>query len=120
GNWLVTRPLQLLARKDRAADFARINAIIVEQRAVGVVVGLPEQPADQPAEQGSAQANTVRRWASRLAAAVSIPVYLWEEQFSSLEAERLMEEAGHRGTGRVDAGAAAVILQSFIEAHPLG
>jgi RNase H-fold protein (predicted Holliday junction resolvase) len=47
-------------------------------------------------------------------------VYLWEEQFSTHEAERLMDEAGQSVDGRIDAHAAAVILQSFIDAHPAG
>lgn len=116
-QWIAPRPLQVLVRKSRAEDFAAINAIIARQQIAAIVVGLPEQPE----EGGSAeQANTVRRWVTRLAAAVNVPVYLWEEQFSSLEAERLAEEAGTRLSGWIDDRAAAVILQSFIDAHPPG
>ncbi len=116
-HWIAPRPLQVLVRKSRAEDFAAINAIIARQQIAAVVVGLPEQPMEGAS---NAQANTVRRWATRLAAAVNVPVYLWEEQFSSLEAERLAEEAGIRLSGRIDDRAAAVILQSFIDAHPPG
>ncbi len=115
--WIAARPLQLLARKSRAKDFAEIETVIARQQIAAVVVGLPEQPAGYT---GSAQADSVRRWAARLAAAVSVPVYLWDEQFSTFEAERLMEEAGSRTEGRIDDRAAAVILQSFIDAHPPG
>jgi putative Holliday junction resolvase len=116
-NWIAARPLQLLARKSRAEDFATLTAILARQQIAALVVGLPEQPE---AEASTAQADTVRRWAARLAAAVNVPVYLWEEQFSSLEAERLAEERGVRLSGRIDDHAAAVILQSFIDAHPPG
>jgi putative Holliday junction resolvase len=120
-NWLFARPLQLLKRKDRETDFAHIRDLVREQQIAAIVIGLPEQPADQiVTSEGPTQAGMVRRWASRLAAAVAVPVYLWEEQFSSFEAERLIRESGQRITGRIDAGAAAVILQSFIDAHPAG
>jgi putative holliday junction resolvase len=116
-NWTAARPLELLRRKDRASDFAHIKAIIEKQQIGGIVVGLPEL-----LEEGTAhnQADTVRRWASRLAAAAKIPVYMWDEQFSTFEAEQLALEAGERLTGRVDDRAAAVILQAFIDAHPVG
>ncbi len=117
--WIAARPLQLLKRKTRAEDFAAINAIIARQQIAAVIVGLPVQPADY-ADADPLQANIVRRWANRLAAVVKTPVYLWEEQFSTQEAEMLSEEAGKRPTGRIDDRAAAVILQSFIDAHREG
>jgi RNase H-fold protein (predicted Holliday junction resolvase) len=49
-----------------------------------------------------------------------LPVYLWDEQYSTFEAEQLAEETGKHVTGRIDDRAAAVILQSFINAHPPG
>ncbi len=117
--WIAARPLQLLRRRTREQDFAEIRAIIAQQHIAGVVVGLPEQPADSTGK-NAAQANMVRRWASRLAAAIKVPVYLWQEQFSSLEAQALSDEAGLRRGQRIDDRAAAVILQSFIDAHSEG
>jgi len=58
----------------------------------------------------------VRLWASRLAAAIPVPVYLWNERYSSEEAADLLAEAGRGQPARVDAVAAAVILQSFLDA----
>lgn len=116
-NWTAARPLGLLARKTRAADFAEIDAVIKQQEITAIVVGLPELPAGVVA---TSQASTVRRWASRLAAAVSVPVYLWNEQFSTQEAQQLLSEAGSQQSGRIDDRAAAVILQNFIDAHPVG
>jgi putative Holliday junction resolvase len=116
-SWIVARPLARLARTSRAADFAHINALIARHQARGVVVGIPETPADF---KGQDQAGTVRRWATRLAAAVSVPVYTWDERLSTFEAERLRAEAGAEPVGRLDDRAAAVILQSFIDAHPPG
>jgi putative Holliday junction resolvase len=110
---LIARPLQLLRRTSKQDDFARINAIIAEQGAVGVVVGLPVSP---PEITVYTQADRVRLWASRLAAAIPVPVYLWNERYSSQDAEELIAAAGKDRPDRIDAVAAAVILQSFLDA----
>jgi putative Holliday junction resolvase len=116
-NWVAARPLETITRKSRAEDFAHIQAVIAKQQIAAIVVGLPELPGEPNV---TSQANTVRRWSTRLAAAIRLPVYLWDEQYSTFEAEQLAEEAGTRVTGRIDDLAAAVILQSFINAHPPG
>jgi putative Holliday junction resolvase len=116
-SWIVARPLARLARTNRATDFAHIKALIIRHQACGVVVGIPETPADF---KGQSQARTVRRWATRLAAAVPVPVYTWDERLSTFEAGRLRGEAGADQVERLDDRSAAVILQSFIDAHPPG
>jgi putative Holliday junction resolvase len=110
---LIARPLRLLRRTSRRADFAAIARVIAEQSAVAVVVGLPLSP---PHITAHTQADTVRLWASRLAGAIPVPVYLWNERHSSQEAADLLAEAGRSQPQRVDAVAAAVILQSFLDA----
>jgi len=110
---LIARPLQLLRRTSKQEDFARIAATIAEQGAVGAVVGLPVSP---PEITVYTQAERVRLWASRLAAAIPVPVYLWNERYSSQDAEELLAAAGRARPDRIDAVAAAVILQSFLDA----
>jgi putative Holliday junction resolvase len=109
----LARPLQLLYRKSKAEDFARISHIAGEQKAVGLVVGLPVSP---PEVTVYTRADSVRLWASRLAAAVDLPVYLWNERYSTQDAEELLAAAGKARRDRVDDVAAAVILQSFLDA----
>ncbi|MBN1202443.1 MAG: Holliday junction resolvase RuvX [Anaerolineae bacterium] len=114
---LLARPLQLLHRTSKQADFAVINTILTEQDAAAVIVGLPESP---PHITAHTQADTVRLWASRLATATPVPVYLWNERYSSQDAEDLLTEAGRPRPERIDAVAAAVILQSFLDALRAG
>lgn len=118
--WFTVRPLLVIKRRTKAEDFAVINDLIIKQQVVGVVVGLPLNPDydDDETDQPS-RASTVRRWASRLAAVLTVPVYLWEEQFSTLEAEAILADRNIKAEGRIDDHAAAVILQTFIDAHPL-
>ena len=114
----LARPLQLLIRTTRVADFSALNAIVSAQNVVGVVVGLPETA---PNFSGVRQADTVQRWAARLAGQVNVPVYLWNETLSTDEAKRLLTANGRPGRSRpdrVDHIAAAVILQGFLDEHP--
>jgi putative Holliday junction resolvase len=108
----IARPLQLIYRRSKKEDFALINSIIAEQNAVGIITGLPVSP---PEVTVYTQADRVRLWASRLAAAVSVPVYLWNERYSSQDAEEILAELGQDRPERIDAIAAAVILQSFLD-----
>jgi putative Holliday junction resolvase len=51
-----------------------------------------------------------------------IPVELWDERLSTVESERILKEAGVRREhrkDRIDWMAAALILQSYIDAHPV-
>ena len=75
--------------------------------------GLPESPPDIAVY---TQADRVRLWASRLAAAIPVPVYFYNERYSSQEAVDLLAEAETDRPDRVDAVAAAVILQNFLDA----
>lgn len=116
-SWIIARPLAIIERATRDLDFDLINRLIAKHSAVALIVGHPQTPEDFD---GVSQARTVERWASRLAAAVSVPVYLWDEALSTFDAERLSQDAGLAPVARIDDRAAAVMLQSFIDAHPTG
>lgn len=109
---MLARPLRLVERASKAEDFALLAQLVEEHRVGAVVVGLPVNP-----EGGvSKQEQSVRKWAGRLAAALPVPVWLWDERFSSFEAEHLLE--GRRSkNARIDDAAAAVILQEFLDAR---
>ncbi len=109
---VLARPLKTIRRRSKAEDFAEVARLIADYDAAGIVVGLPLNPTVPH----SKHVASVRRWAQRMAAAVQVPVWLWDESFSSEEAAQLV--AGRREPGaRIDDAAAAVILQSFLEAR---
>lgn len=110
---LIARPLQIIERTSKRADFAQINALVAEYDIARVVVGLPESP---PAITTYTQADRVRLWASRLAAALPVPVYLWNERYTTQYAEDILRETGQDIPDRIDDVAAAVILQLFLDA----
>ena len=104
-------PLTVLRRHDtRAADFAELQALVNREQAKGVLVGLPLQGQVK----AGAQARWVLRYAGRLAGVLSVPVAFWDESLSSHDAAALVRT---RAGEPLDAAAAALILQDFLEAR---
>ena len=110
---LVATPVETVARG--RGDLARLHALLVEEEAVEVVVGLPRSLSGG---EGPA-AVKVRAFARELAVAVApVPVRLCDERLSTVSAEATLRERGKKGQKRravVDQAAAVVILQNALE-----
>jgi putative Holliday junction resolvase len=106
----IATPLQVLAHKSRAADAARIAALAAEHGAERIVVGQAYGEDGQPNLSGRKAA----RLAGALRAATSLPVDLWEESDSTQIALAARRAVG-ASTQNIDAHAAAVILQDYLE-----
>jgi putative Holliday junction resolvase len=92
------------------AELARERSVIL------IVVGVP---LSLRGERGT-RAGHAEAFAQALAGVVSVPIELQDERLSTVEAERALAAAGTRGRERrrvVDASAAAVILQAWLDAH---
>lgn len=114
---LIATPYDIIQRASRREDFATINQIIEAEDIAAIILGLPPRPPDF---EGTSQSDIVRRWGRRLAAAVDVPVYYWDEGLSTFDAEKILRDTGKDRPERVDAYAAAVILQSFLDALRTG
>jgi putative Holliday junction resolvase len=107
---MLASPLTVLRRHaTRAEDYAEIAALVAREHAVGVVIGMPANEGDER------QARWARRYGGRLAGALPVPVVFWDETLSTVEASRLVAEGG--GRTPVDAAAAAVILNDYLDAR---
>jgi putative Holliday junction resolvase len=117
---LVARPLITLRRESRRDDFGRIAQIVQREDATAVVCGLP---LNMDGSEGS-QAKTTRKWAMRLAHALRailgrpIPLIFWDERLSTFAAQEILVALNSKITE--DAAAAAVILQSYLDAQRAG
>lgn len=105
-------PLAVLERRSRAEDLARLGRLAQEQHVVGLVVGHPLN-ADSTA---GPQAQQAARYGQRVATALALPWLLWDEHGSSQEAAaRLAHASRRRRRAPLDAEAAAVILQDYLD-----
>jgi len=110
-------PLTVIERgRSRRADYARIAELVRIEEAECVVVGLP---IGLSGDAGLA-ALAARSEADALATVVGVPVETHDERFTTVTAERNLAEAGVSGRARrqvIDKAAAAVILQSWLDAR---
>jgi len=111
---LVARELAVLTRTTNREDFERINRIASEQKVVGIVVGLPTNSDAQPGEY--TQADTVREWVERFGEATHLPITLWDEQLTSVDAREISIRQGRNRRQAIDDLAARVMLQSYLDA----
>jgi len=106
--------VQVIERSSPERDYAAIRTIADRVRAARIVVGYPLSLSGE----SGPQAQEVEQFVEALRAHVTIPVELWDERLSTLEADRRMMEAGVGGRKRrerVDMVAAILILQSYLD-----
>jgi putative Holliday junction resolvase len=113
-TWTIARSYAIIKRTSRSADFTKISQIIEEHGVQLVIVGLPTLSSG---EEGS-KAAWARSYAQDLELQCHIRVELWDESFSSVDAIKSLQErrvGGRRKRQHVDAVAAAIILQSYMD-----
>ena len=110
-------PLETLERVGPRQDVERVARRAREIEARVIVVGLPRLLSG---EEGR-QARLAREFAERLGTLLpGVPVELWDERLTTMEAERTMISGGvdrRRRRKHVDPVAAALILQGWLDAR---
>jgi putative holliday junction resolvase len=127
----------LRVTRDAAETWATIQQLIAETGAEELIIGLPISLDGKI----HAQAERIMAFATELKAQIALPVTFWDERLSTVEAERLLTERGQsprarrqdkggrggqqsgqrrkrRAHQQIDALAAAVILQDYLDQHP--
>jgi putative Holliday junction resolvase len=100
----LARPLAVVERVGTDAGFADLLALLTAQAPTRIIVGLPISLDGRERE----QAHRARAFAARLAAAVDVPVVLFDERFTT----RLADRRGGRAAR--DARAAATLLEDYL------
>ena len=114
GLGITAQGLPTLERTRRAHDLQHIQNLAEEYSLERVIVGNPIAQSGKP----SAMAGHAEQFAAKLRQRLSCPVELWDERFTSAEANRLLRESGisiqkrHRAADRV---AAVLLLQSYLD-----
>lgn len=112
---MTAQPLEVIERRS-TNPFQRIAALVAEHEVRRIVVG---NPLRLNGESGLA-AQAVDKFVGELRRHVAVPMELWDERMSTAQAERVMVTAGARRDKRkqaIDKVAAALILQSYLDAH---
>jgi putative Holliday junction resolvase len=114
-------PLETMERRSLKHDIAEIRSRLLDREVSLIVVGLP---VNMDGTEGPS-ARAARAFAGSLGSATGLPVEMFDERLTSVEAEeRLREASGSRtsaGAARKkaarDAVAAAVILEGWLESR---
>lgn len=110
----IANPLTVIKHVSRVVDAAQIAGLAAEYGAEQILIGQALNDEGQPTGEG--------RSAARLAVAIreqtDLPVTLWDESFSTQDAQAARLALGvprRRRRGHQDELAAAVILQSYLD-----
>lgn len=112
----IASPLAVIPHVSRALDAARVAALAAEHGAALILVGQSFDEEGNPNAAGRAAA----RFAETLRSQTQIPVQMWDESLSTHDARASRIALGvsrKKRAGHHDALAAAVMLQSYLEAH---
>lgn len=114
---LTAQGVEVIRRKEEnklRRTLARIEALIAEYGVERIVVGYPRNMNHTEGD----RCRKSEAFAVMLEKRTGLPVELWDERLTTVEAQRRMIEAGVRREKRakvVDQVAAALILQGFLD-----
>jgi putative Holliday junction resolvase len=113
---ITAQPFLVVKRSSTEKAISRIAEIVREKSVEKIVVGIPL------ARDGThgPMARRILEFVAELRREISIPVISWDERYSTHQANRALLEGNVRRRKRketVDKTAAALILQSFLDAE---
>jgi len=114
GTGLIATGITTLVRSSFDRDVAYLRELVQERRVQILVAGLPYSLNGEV----GAQARKVQKYASRIAAALDVPLEYADERLTSVGAEELIRDQGmspSQNKGLIDRKAAALILQQWLD-----
>jgi putative Holliday junction resolvase len=118
---ITAQGLETITRKSSKKlrqTLARIEELAGQYNISKIVLGLPKNMNNTLGE----RALLTMDFQQMLIKRTGLEVVLWDERLTTVESERILKEAGVRREHRkerIDWMAAAVILQSYMDAHPV-
>ena len=119
---LTAQGIEIIRRKEEnklRQTLARIEELISEYEVTKIVLGLPLNMDDSEGE----RAVTSREFKDKIERRTGIPVTMWDERLTTVEADEIMNEARIRGKERkeyVDMIAAQIILEDYLNSMKRG
>lgn len=113
---ITAQGLDTIQRQNKRRDYEALRLVLEKYKVQEIVVGLPLRLSGAE----GTQSEKMRLFAAELRAHFGLPVHLWDERWTSTEANRLLRETDlsikKRGQA-VDRMAAILILQSWMQAQ---
>lgn len=112
----IAGPLSVIQHVSRAVDAAQVAALAAEHQAELIVIG---QSFDEEGRANQA-GRRAERFAEALKGQTALPIVLWDESMSTSDAREFRLAMGvsrKKRAGHFDDAAAAVILQSYLDAQ---
>jgi putative Holliday junction resolvase len=113
---VTAQPLGKIEEEAEEDQIEAVEKVAAKHEVSEIVVGLPLTMKGHV----SRSASRVIAFARELNKRLCIPIVTWDERLSTKESERILIEAGMNRSERkgvVDSVAAAVILQSYLDAR---
>ena len=111
---MLAHPLEFILAEPYEAFLTRLRTIMAERQIEQIVVGMPR---NMDGSYGP-QALKVQDFMSTLKKSVVVPIQSWDERLTSVSAMKNLREAGvnaKKAKAKVDASAAAVMLQAYLD-----
>lgn len=118
---ITAQPIMTIERKSEnklRKTLAQIEELIEAYEVSFVVLGYPKNMNNTEGPRGEA----TREFKEHIERRTGLEVVLWDERLTTVESERILMDSGVRREHRkeyIDKMAAAIILQSYMDAHPL-
>lgn len=111
---MLAHPVGFIPAEPVSGFLKQLQIIIREKQVVQIIVGMPR---NMNGAYGPA-AEKVREFVKMIESHIPLPIHLVDERLSSTQAHRSLSENGVKGKKKresVDAAAAAIILQSYLD-----
>ncbi len=118
---ITAQGLETVTRKSNKKlrqTLARIETLVAEHQVEKIVLGLPKNMNNTLGE----RAEETMEFKEALERRTGLEVVLWDERLTTMESERILMEGGVRRENRkerIDWMAASLILQSYMDSHPM-
>ncbi len=116
---ITAQGLETIERTETKRDYAVLSELAAEKQAGLFLIG---DPVHMSGREGR-QAEWVRRFAAGLSERSGLPVKLWDERLTTVEAERVLRQSGvslEKRKRAVDRLSAVILLHSYLDALSLG
>lgn len=111
----IATPLEVYQRRDDRLDAKHYRDLVEEEGVERLVVGLPVHIGG-----GESELSTrARQWGAWLSSACGVPVMFQDERYTSVDAESILRDLGHKARDRKarrDMLAAQILLQQYLDA----